>query len=169
MWHGHFADEVLKSVWALGLVEEASSGWEESVFVAWGFGPDEPQPSTGGEWLKQSVSRVGGVGHNLPRSPQGPHICMSWTLTAANSLEHQTCTHTHTHRLESVLRHIWTKTHTNRQTLWLLLYFKKWSNASRFLIRRYDSPSSSCCVIINRSGLSSTWIIPPPELSLPAP
>ena len=40
--------------------------------MARGIGPDGPQPSAGGEWLKQGVSRVGGVGHNLPRSPQGP-------------------------------------------------------------------------------------------------
>ena len=60
------------SVWSLGLVEEANSGREETVFVACGIGPDGPQPSAGGEQLEQGVSRVGGVGHNLSRSPQGP-------------------------------------------------------------------------------------------------
>ena len=58
----------LKSVQALGLVEEANSGSEETVFVASGIGPDGPQPSAGGEWLKQSVQG----GRSLPRSPQGP-------------------------------------------------------------------------------------------------
>ena len=44
----------------------------KKLFLWRGFGPDGPQPSAGVEWLKQSVSRVRGVGHNLPRSPQGP-------------------------------------------------------------------------------------------------
>ena len=38
-----------QSATALGLVEEANSGREETVFVARGVGPDGPQPSAGGE------------------------------------------------------------------------------------------------------------------------
>ena len=62
-------------MWTLGLVEEANSWRENIFFVAWGIGPDGPQPSARGQWLKQGVSMVGGVGHNLPRPPQGPRLC----------------------------------------------------------------------------------------------
>ena len=57
------------------------------------FGFGGPQPSARGEWLKQSVSRLGGVGHNLPRSPLGPRsvqvlegrqIAADYLLSSAN-------------------------------------------------------------------------------------
>lgn len=48
-----------------GLVDEACSRGEETVPVSGGFGPDGPQPLARGEGLKETVSGVGGVGHNL--------------------------------------------------------------------------------------------------------
>lgn len=41
-------------------------------FTLCGFGPDGPQPPARVETFKEFVSRVGGVGHNLSRSPQSP-------------------------------------------------------------------------------------------------
>ena len=37
----------------------------------------------GSSWNR--VSRVGGVGHNLPRTPQGPLVCSHYVLLAVAS------------------------------------------------------------------------------------
>ena len=42
------------SVGVLGLVEEASRRWKETVLMASGFGPDGPHSSARGEWLEPS-------------------------------------------------------------------------------------------------------------------
>ena len=55
-----------------GLVDKANCSREKAGLVAWGFGPDGPQPPAGGKYLEEFVTRVGGIGHNLTCTPQGP-------------------------------------------------------------------------------------------------
>ena len=61
-----------ESGWFPGLVDKTSGGGEKTVHVACGFGPDGPQPPARGECLKEFVSGVGGIGHNLSSTLQSP-------------------------------------------------------------------------------------------------
>lgn len=60
------------------LVAEACCRGEEPAFMPRGFGLNERQPPTRGEFLKEVVSRVRGVGYNFTclalgsRRPTGP-------------------------------------------------------------------------------------------------
>ncbi|CAB1458901.1 unnamed protein product [Pleuronectes platessa] len=55
-----------------GLVDKANCSREEAGLVAGGFGPDGPQPPARGRNLKEFVTRVGRISHNLACTPQGP-------------------------------------------------------------------------------------------------
>jgi len=44
----------------------------KKLFLWRGFGPDGPQPPARGECLKEFVTRVGGISHNFPCTPQCP-------------------------------------------------------------------------------------------------
>ena len=73
----------------LGLVDEANCRWEETVFLARGFGPDGPQPPARGKCFKQFMSGVRGVGHNLsctPPDPGGIQVLERWQIAAKHPL-----------------------------------------------------------------------------------
>lgn len=55
----------MRSAWDSGTVHEDNCGWEEVVFMRWGFGLYGPQPPAGVEGLQESTSRVWGVGRDL--------------------------------------------------------------------------------------------------------
>ncbi|CAB1423622.1 unnamed protein product [Pleuronectes platessa] len=50
----------------------ANCSREEAGLVAGGFGPDGPQPPALGKNLKEFVTRLGRISHNLTCTPQGP-------------------------------------------------------------------------------------------------
>ncbi len=71
------------------LVDKANSGLEETVFVVRAFGPDGPQPPASGECLKESVTGVGGVSHNLTFTLYGPRVVQvleGWKIAADHFL-----------------------------------------------------------------------------------
>ncbi len=112
-----------KPWWVLGIVNTGSYGCKETLFVAWGAGPDGPQPSARRECFRKFVSRVRNVHHNLNRPLQGPgsvqvlkrwKIASDYLLSRADNtfqclevlkIKIKLCKHVHFHNTISVSHH----------------------------------------------------------------